>query len=165
MREHEVVDQLASLLADCRGQNQQTFMRHLENEYGHGRLEEIQAIVDGCRPYGVKPSFVMVDKKAVRIAVNDSVRNAPMSKIKVIDTTDDGGFVRQRVDMARDAVTRRKLQQELGASIANGESQTKLISRIRNVFGQEAGNAKRIAQTEGTRVRNEAKYQADQEAA
>lgn len=137
MREHEVVDQLASLLADCRGQNQQTFMRHLENEYGHGRMEEIQAIVDGCRPYGVKPSFVMVDKKAVRIAVQDSCRNAPMSKIKVMDTLDeDGRFVREYVDMARDALTRRRLQQQLGVSIANGESQTKLIRRIRDVFGQ-----------------------------
>lgn len=39
MREYDVINQLAQMLAQCRGQNQQTFMRHLQNEYGHGRLE------------------------------------------------------------------------------------------------------------------------------
>lgn len=93
--------------------------------------------MNGCKEYGFTPTFTMLDKRAIRNAVNDSIRNAPMSKIKVMDTQDENGkFHREYIDMVKDAVTRRRLQQQLGVSIANGESQTRLISRIRGVFGQ-----------------------------
>lgn len=57
---------------------------------------------------------------------------------------------------------RRRLQRELGASIAAGESRTKLMQRILNVVGNAQYNAKRTAQTELNRVRNQSLYEADQ---
>lgn len=59
---------------------------------------------------------------------------------------------------------RRRLQNELAQATILGESQQKLIKRIKAVTGQATYQARRVAQTERTRVQSQARYEAGQEA-
>jgi hypothetical protein len=57
-----------------------------------------------------------------------------------------------------------RLQQQLMAGIILGEGQPKLIQRIRVVTGQSASQARRVAQTERTRVQSEGRHMGIMEA-
>lgn len=51
----------------------------------------------------------------------------------------------------------RRLQNEMMQAALLGESQAKIVRRIRNVMGNSASNARRIAQTERTRLQSQAR--------
>lgn len=51
----------------------------------------------------------------------------------------------------------RRLQNEMMQATLRGESQVKIVQRIRNVMGNSASNARRIAQTERTRLQSQAR--------
>lgn len=52
----------------------------------------------------------------------------------------------------------RRLQNEMAQATVLGESQTKIIERIRKVTGQSEYQAKRVAQTERVRIQSQARY-------
>lgn len=57
-----------------------------------------------------------------------------------------------------------RLQNQLMLGVLNGESQQKLVRRIRKITGQSAKQAKRVAQTERTRVQSQARHMGIMEA-
>lgn len=52
----------------------------------------------------------------------------------------------------------RRLQNEMAQATVLGESQTKIVERIRKVTGQSEYQAKRVAQTERVRIQSQARY-------
>lgn len=63
-------------------------------------------------------------------------------------------------NMGQNPAIRRRLQNELAQATILGESQEKLIKRIRSVTGQAIWQARRVAQTERTRVQSQARWNA-----
>lgn len=59
---------------------------------------------------------------------------------------------------------KRRIRQEFSSFFLNGESQEKLIRKIREITGMSYRQAKRVAQTERTRAQSYARWQAGQEA-
>ena len=59
----------------------------------------------------------------------------------------------------------RRLRNEMRQAVLHGENQQKIVRRIRNVMGNSAYNARRIAQTERTRVQSQARSDTIREAA
>lgn len=59
----------------------------------------------------------------------------------------------------------RRLRNEMRQAVLHGENQQKIVGRIRNVMGNSAYNARRIAQTERTRVQSQARADTIREAA
>lgn len=68
-------------------------------------------------------------------------------------------------NLGKNPVIRKRLQAELAQAAILGESQRKLIARIRKVTGQAEHQARRVAQTERTCVQSQARWQVGQEAA
>lgn len=60
-------------------------------------------------------------------------------------------------NLGQNAAVRRRLQNEFAQAALLGESQQKVVRRIRDAAGMSAYQAKRVAQTEGTRVRSQAR--------
>ena len=67
--------------------------------------------------------------------------------------------------MGQNPAIRRRLQNEMAQATILGESQRDIIKRIRKVTGQTVSQARRVAQTERTRVQSQARWQAGNEAA
>lgn len=66
-------------------------------------------------------------------------------------------------DMGETGRIRQKLRDELAAAIQNNESRDKMVKRIQGVVEMDENRAKRILQTETTRIEGEAQYDACKE--
>lgn len=67
-------------------------------------------------------------------------------------------------NLGQSPAIRRRLQNELAQAAILGESQAQLVKRIRAVTGQAQWQAKRVAQTERTRVQSQARWDTGNEA-
>lgn len=113
--------------------------------------EEIAGMITkDAKRQGVSISFAQYDKRQLDVLMQE--HESPFSKIAYRN-------------LGQNPAIRRRLQNELAQATILGESQTKIIKRIREVTGQSYKQAKRVAQTERTRVQSQARYQAGQEAA
>lgn len=68
-------------------------------------------------------------------------------------------------NLGQNTAIRRRLQNEMAQSVILGESQEKIIRRIRRVTGQSVAQARRVAQTERTRIQSQARQKVMEEAA
>ncbi len=66
--------------------------------------------------------------------------------------------------LGQNTVIRQRLQGELAQATILGESQRKIMQRVRRVTGQSIYQAKRVAQTERNRVQSQARWDAAQQA-
>lgn len=97
----------------------------------------------------VKTSFAMPTKQTVLVTLT---KNEPyFSKLAY-------------QHLGQNLSVRRRLQNELAQATILGESQQKLIKRIKAVTGQATWQARRVAQTERTRVQSQARYEAGEKA-
>lgn len=99
---------------------------------------------------GVNLSYSVPTTAQAEIILKD--RQPPMSKIAYQNLREAPAMMR-------------RLQNEMTQAVMLGEDQKKLIHRIRNVMGNSAYNARRIAQTERTRVQSQARADTIREAA
>lgn len=114
-------------------------------------LGEAQTLIEaGVNKAGVNASFAMPKREEVRVILDDS--QGTFSKLAYHN-------------LGQNETVRKRLQSELAQATALGESQRKIMARIRNVTGQSVKQAKRVAQTERTRVQSQARWNAAQEAA
>lgn len=114
-------------------------------------LGEAQTLIEaGASRAGVNASFAMPKREEVRVILDDS--QGTFSKIAYHN-------------LGQNETVRKRLQSELAQATVLGESQRKIMARIRNVTGQSMKQAKRVAQTERTRVQSQARWNAAQEAA
>lgn len=93
--------------------------------------------------------FALYDKRQIGVILQKN--QSPMSKLAY-------------KNMGQNPVIRRSLQNALAQSILLGESQQKLLKRIQRITGQTVSQARRVAQTERTRVQSQARVQAGEEA-
>ena len=112
--------------------------------------ETVNVIEDEAGKMGVNVSFAMPKRQEVRTLLDE--KNGVFSKIAYRN-------------MGSNTYIRQKLQSEMAQATILGESQKKIIQRIKNVTGQSVKQAKRVAQTERNRVQSQARYDAAQEAA
>ena len=99
---------------------------------------------------GVNLSYSVPTTAQAEIILKD--RQPPMSKIAYQNLREAPAMMR-------------RLQNEMTQAVMLGEDQKKLIHRIRNVMGNSAYCAKRIAQTERNRVQSQARSDTIREAA
>lgn len=68
-------------------------------------------------------------------------------------------------NLGQNRTARRRLQNEMAQAVLLGEGQDKIIKRIRRVTGQSVAQARRVAQTERTRIQSQARQKVMEEAA
>ena len=99
---------------------------------------------------GVQVSFAQYDKGQIAVLLQE--QESPFSRLAY-------------ENMGRNPAIRRRLQNEMAQAVILGESQRAIIQRIRDVTGQSIAQARRVAQTERTRVQSQARHATAQEAA
>lgn len=117
--------------------------------YQTNRNEAVQLISAGADRAGVDMTFAQFDNRQIAVILQEN--ESPMSKIAYNNLGDNPAI-------------RRRLQNELAQATILGEGQRKLIERIRTVTGMSVSQARRVAQTERTRVQSQARWQAGEEA-
>lgn len=117
--------------------------------YQTNRDEAVQLISAGADRAGVNMTFAQFDNRQIAVILQEN--ESPMSKIAYNN-------------LGNNPAIRRRLQNELAQATVLGEGQRKLIERIRTVTGMSVSQARRVAQTERTRVQSQARWQAGEEA-
>lgn len=117
--------------------------------YDVTRKETIEILSHESAKMGVNPSFATYNKRQIGVLIRDA--QSPFSKLAY-------------ANLGKNAAVRRRLQNEMAQAAILGESQQKLVKRIQAVTGQLTWQAKRVAQTERTRVQSQATFEAGMEA-
>lgn len=152
MRQMRVVENITAELDAAGGKSAEIIKGGLDEVYQINRSETVGEINIALDRSGatLRPSFAMMDKRSIRIAIDDA--QPVFSKIAY-------------QNLGNNLAARRKMQNSLAEALALGEGQDKILRRIRRIAAMEMYQARRIAQTECTRVRSQARYEAGQEAA
>ena len=117
--------------------------------YDVTRKETIEILSHEATKMGVNPSFATYNKRQIGVLIRDA--QSPFSKLAY-------------ANLGKNEAVRRRLQNEMAQAAILGESQQKLVKRIQAVTGQLTWQAKRVAQTERTRVQSQATFEAGMEA-
>lgn len=117
--------------------------------YDVTRKETIEILSHEAAQMGVNPSFATYNKKQIGVLIQKE--QSPFSKLAF-------------ANLGKNPAVRRRLQNEMAQAAILGESQQKLVKRIQAVTGQLTWQAKRVAQTERTRVQSQARFEAGAEA-
>ena len=149
IREHNVIEGIMEEL-DKAGAKAAVAVQNVNPEYYViNREEAVRTLEKGAKTNGMDGTLRKMTREQVKIILTDEM--PPMSRLAY-------------ANLAYSTSVRNRLQNELAKSTILGESQGKLISRIRDVTGQAIWQARRIAQTERTRVQSQARWQAGNEA-
>jgi hypothetical protein len=117
--------------------------------YAINREEAVKLLSDGMHNAGLDGSFRQQTRRQIETILTDL--QPPFSRLAY-------------QNLGRNPAIRRRLEHELSQATILGESQEKLIKRIMAVTGQAQWQAKRVAQTERTRVQSQARRDAGNEA-
>jgi hypothetical protein len=117
--------------------------------YAINREEAVELLSDGMHNAGLDGSFRQQTRRQIETILTDL--QPPFSRLAY-------------QNLGRNPAIRRRLEHELSQATILGESQEKLIKRIMAVTGQAQWQAKRVAQTERTRVQSQARWDAGNEA-
>lgn len=145
MRRKKVAESIADRLAEAGVQASEEIRDAMKDVYTTN-TEHVHKLVEDA---DVGVSFASVDKRQLDVIMQKN--ESPFSKIAY-------------KNLGKSKKIREALQRELGIATLNGESQREIIARIRKVAGMSTKQARRIAQTERTRVQSQARWQAGEEA-
>lgn len=149
IREHNIIEGIMEEL-DKAGAKAAVAVQSVNPEYyAINREEAVRTLEKGAKTNGMDGTLRKMTREQVKIIITDEM--PPMTRIAY-------------ANLAHSTAVRNRLQNELAKATILGESQGKLISRIRDVTGQAIWQARRIAQTERTRVQSQARWQAGNEA-
>lgn len=150
IRQDGVIDGIVAELNRAGVEAADVIQESLVDIYRANRTEAAEVYAGS--PDGVRLNISFSMPKRQEIAVLMQKNESPFSKLAY-------------ENMGKNPVIRKRLQAELALAAVLGESQRKLIARIRKVTGQAENQARRVAQTERTRVQSQARWQVGQEAA
>lgn len=150
IRQNAVIDGIMKELNKAGVEAAELIRGSMVDIYQANREEAVSAISEASGNMAVQGSFTTYNKKQIDVLVEEG--QSPFSKLAYRN-------------MGQNPVIRRRLQNELGMAAILGESQSDLIKRIRKVTGQTVAQARRVAQTERTRVQSQARWQTGKEAA
>lgn len=149
IRKNKVIDGIISEL-DAAGVQAAALIRDkLTDVYQVNREETTERLSLQADELGIETSFARYDKRQITVLITEG--QSPFSRIAYNN-------------LGQNPVIRRRLQNELAQATILGESQEKIIKRIRKVTGQTVAQARRVAQTERTRVQSQARWEAGNEA-
>lgn len=144
IRQENVIDGIMDELEKA-GVKAADLIRGTMPEYYAINREEAVGILSN----GFDGAFKEQTRRQIKILLDE--RESPFSKLAY-------------QNLGKSPAIRRRLQNELAQATILGESQAQLIKRIRAVTGQAQWQAKRVAQTERTRVQSQARWDAGNEA-
>lgn len=144
IRQEKVIEGIMEELNKAGAQAADLIRDTMPEYYAINREEAVQILSDGF-----DGSFRKQTRRQVETILTDSI--TPFSRLAY-------------QNLGRNTAIRRRLEHELSQATILGESQEKLIKRIMNVTGQAQWQAKRVAQTERTRVQSQARWEAGNEA-
>ena len=150
MRQQAVIEDIMEELNAAGVDAAALIRKSMVDIYQANREEMVQKLSDAAISQGVNVSFAQYDKRQIAVLLQE--QESPFTKLAY-------------ENMGKNPAIRRRLQNELAMAIILGESQAKIIKRIRAVTGQSIAQARRVAQTERTRVQSQARHLAGQEAA
>lgn len=150
MRQNKVIDGIMEQL-DAAGADAAALIREsMVDIYNANRQEATKTLALEADQLGVSVTFAQYDKRQIAVLLQE--QQSPFSRLAY-------------QNMGQNPAIRRRLQNELAQATILGESQQEIIKRIRKVTGQTVAQARRVAQTERTRVQSQARWQAGNEAA
>ena len=150
MRQNKVIDGIMEQL-NAAGADAAALIRDsMVDIYNANRQEATETLALEAGQMGVSATFAQYDKRQIEVLLQE--QQSPFSRIAY-------------QNMGQNPAIRRRLQNELAQATILGESQQEIIKRIRKVTGQTVAQARRVAQTERTRVQSQARWQAGNEAA
>lgn len=122
----------------------------VDAEFEQNYIAAVQQIKSDAGEIGIEANFAQYDKRQLDLLADES----------------EGFFTKLAYSECENGTDlSRRLQDQLMQATMLGESQREIIGRIRKVTGYEYSRAKRIAQTERTRVQSQGRYLAGQQAA
>lgn len=149
LRKNKVIEGIMADLNAVGGDAADILLEFSCDVYDVTRQETIDILTHEMGTIGVNPSFAVYDKRQIRGLVTEN--QSPFSKLAY-------------QNLGQNPAIRRRLQNEMAQAVILGESQPKIVERIRAVTGQAVWQAKRVAQTERTRVQSQARFEAGAEA-
>ena len=150
MRQNKVIDGIMEQL-NAAGADAAALIRDsMVDIYNANRQEATKTLALEADQLGVSVTFAQYDKRQIAVLLQE--QQSPFSRLAY-------------QNMGQNPAIRRRLQNEMAQATILGESQRDIIKRIRKVTGQTVSQARRVAQTERTRVQSQARWQAGNEAA
>ena len=149
MRQNKVIDGIMEQLNAAGAEAAALIRDSMVDIYNANRQEATETLTLEAGQMGVYATFAQYDKRQIAVLLQE--QQSPFSKLAY-------------ENMGQNPAIRRRLQNELAQATILGESQRDIIKRIRKVTGQTVAQARRVAQTERTRVQSQARWQAGNEA-
>lgn len=149
IRKDEVIDGIMEQL-NAAGADAAALIRDsMVDIYNANRQEATDRLSLAAKQLGVSATFSKYEKRQIDVLLQE--HQSPFSRMAY-------------QNMGQNPAIRRRLQNELAQATILGENQREIIKRIRKVTGQTVAQARRVAQTERTRVQSQARWQAGNEA-
>lgn len=149
IRQENVIEGIMEELNRAGVQAADEIQNMMPEYYAINREEAVELLSDGMNSAGLDGSFRQQTRRQIETILTDL--QPPFSRLAY-------------QNLGRNPAIRRRLEHELSQATILGESQEKLIKRIMAVTGQAQWQAKRVAQTERTRVQSQARWDAGNEA-
>lgn len=149
IRQENVIEGIMEELNRAGVQAADEIQNMMPEYYAINREEAVELLSDGMHNAGLDGSFRQQTRRQIETILTDL--QPPFSRLAY-------------QNLGRNPAIRRRLEHELSQATILGESQEKLIKRIMAVTGQAQWQAKRVAQTERTRVQSQARWDAGNEA-
>ena len=146
LRKGDVVERIANDIASIGGNTATEIQSSMFDVYRVNRDFATGVINHGV---GGSASFVQYDKRQIEILIEEGI--SPFTKIVY-------------KQLGKNAPVVNRLQNQMTQAIINGEGQREILDRIRKVTGQTVYQARRVAQTERTRIQSQARNTAITEA-
>lgn len=149
MRQENVIEGIMDELDKAGVQAAEIIRDTMPEYYVINREDTVERLSAGMQNAGLDGTFRKQTRRQISVLLDEN--ESPFSKLAYRN-------------MGRNTAIRRRLQNELAQATILGESQAQIIKRIRAVTGQAQWQAKRVAQTERTRVQSQARWDANNEA-
>lgn len=150
MRQNKVIDGIMEQLNAAGADAAALIRESMVDIYNANRQDATKTLALEADQLGVSVTFAQYDKRQIAVLLQE--QQSPFSRLAY-------------QNMGQNPAIRRRLQNEMAQATILGESQREIIKRIRKVTGQTVAQARRVAQTERTRVQSQARWQAGNEAA
>lgn len=148
-RQGKVIDGIMDRLNRAGVEAEKLIRNGMVDIYRANREEAAETMTQEAAAEGVQASFTVFNARQIDVLIQQE--QSPFSRLAYNRLGDN-------------PAARRRLQNELAMASILGEGQEQIIRRIRKVTGQTVSQARRVAQTERTRVQSQARWQAGNEA-
>lgn len=149
IRRQRVIEGIIKRLDAAGIEAEDVILKSMKEIWRVNREETAKLLQGEAKKAGINVNFAQYDAHQLDVLMQKN--QSPFSQIAY-------------KNLGQNPAVRRRLQNELSQATILGESQQKIIKRIQKVTKQAQWQARRVAQTERTRVQSQATYMTEQEA-